>query len=370
VRAARELGYKVMLTDRNPACYCADKAERFIELSTFDVAGHVLLARVNSDDLAAVFTAGADPIVTVARAVEAAGCHGVPVGIAETCASKVQVRLALQNEDVPQPAFTQVSGNDLFFVVDQFINIGGVNSVIVKAMDSSGSRGHTRISQLEDIDWNAIYQKAIQYSSGSRVLVEGWLDGMVLSVETLWYNGVMIPLNAVERPFDGIIELGHYNPLVTDAETYAGGHIFKGDLIITDDGPKVLELTTRLSGGFDSGWTSPMAHGTNYTKGALLLALGRPLEEAMPYFTPRWHRHAACIAVFGPKEGGVIKEIRGLEKAKEYAEIICLYQEGDQLPALTDCTQRVCFCIAADENDMESKEETLTAHEFIEVICE
>jgi hypothetical protein len=141
-------------------------------------------------------------------------------------------------------------------------------------------------------------------------------------------------------------------------------------LIITDDGPKVLELTTRLSGGFDSGWTSPMAHGTNYTKGALLLALGRPLEEAMPYFTPRWHRHAACIAVFGPKEGGVIKEIRGLEKAKEYAEIICLYQEGDQLPALTDCTQRVCFCIAADENDMESKEETLTAHEFIEVICE
>jgi uncharacterized protein YmfQ (DUF2313 family) len=64
VRAARELGYKVMLTDRNPACYCASLVERFVELSTFDVAGHVLLARVNSDDLAAIFTAGADPIVT------------------------------------------------------------------------------------------------------------------------------------------------------------------------------------------------------------------------------------------------------------------------------------------------------------------
>jgi hypothetical protein len=197
----------------------------------------------------------------------------------------------------------------------------------------------------------------------------------------------MIPLNAVERPFDGIIELGHYNPLVTDAETYAaiwdvmgqagravglgetqGGHIFKGDLIITDKGPKVLELTTRLSGGFDSGWTSPLAHGTNYTKGALLLALGRPLEEAMPYFTPRWHRHAACMAVFGPKEGGTIKEIRRINL--NIGQVICVYKPGDRLPPLTDCTQRVAYCITVDYDRYGAELMAKAKVDNMEVICE
>jgi biotin carboxylase len=348
---------------------------------------------VNSDDLAAVFTAGADPIITVARAAEAAGCYGIPVEIAETCADKAGTRNALWKNSVPQPEYTQVWSS---YEITSFIRDRGPGFFVVKALASSGSRGHTRgrYGDFMDDDFaNDAYLLARKYSHTRDVLVEEWLDGTVLSVETLWYNGVMIPLNAVERPFDGVIELGHYNPLVTDAEAYAaiwdvmgqagravgmgetqGGHIFKGDLIITDEGPKVIELTTRLSGGFDSGWTSPLAHGVDYTKGALLLALGRPLEEAMPYFTPRWYRHAACMAVFGPKEGGVIKEIRGLDEIEGFTdEVIVVYQVGDKLPPLTDCTQRVAYCITSSNAwDIHNAPEhnARIAAQATEVICE
>ncbi|MHC4278514.1 MAG: ATP-grasp domain-containing protein [Planctomycetota bacterium] len=395
VRAARELGYKVMLSDRNPACYCADRVERFERLSTFDVDGHIELAlhwRNNLAELSAVFTAGADPIVTVARAAEAAGCHGVPIEVAEKCANKFKTRVHLWDNGVPQPHFWYV--RDMVDVWDIVAENGDIAAFMIKATGSSGSRGHTYGSQE---DWysdqfiESALDKAKIWSRGyERAIMEEWLDGTVLSVETLWYNGVMIPLNAVERPFDGVIELGHYNPLVTDAETYAaiwdvmeqaghavgmgetqGGHIFKGDLIITDEGPKVLELTTRLSGGFDSGWTSPLAHGVDYTKGALLLALGRPLEEAMPYFTPRWYRHAACIAVFGPEEGGVIKEIKtGGELSKAFGDTVVVYRAGDELPPLTDCTQRVAYCISEGDNLFYARIGARFMSEQVEVICE
>jgi biotin carboxylase len=393
VRAAHELGYKVMLTDRNPACYCADKVERFVELSTFDVAGHVLLARVNSDDLATVFTAGADPIVTVARAAEAAGCHGIDPEIADRCRNKIRTRAFLSQDNVPQPRHTYLQPDEIPIYTQHFVKEWkNVNKVIIKQPYGSGSRGHTAgtLEDFSSVKFRKKAQERLRIDWPDVAIMEEWLDGKVLSVETLWYNGTMIPLNAVERPFDGIIELGHYNPLVTDAETYAaiwdvmeqagravgmgetqGGHIFKGDLIITDEGPKVIELTTRLSGGFDSGWTSPLAHGVDCTKGALLLALGRPLEEAMLYFTPRWYRHAACMAVFGPEEGGVIKEIKRGQLADILGQTIVVYSPGDELPPLSDCTQRVAYCITVDKEDplnVNMAAKIMAA--LIEVICE
>jgi biotin carboxylase len=378
VTAARELGHKVIVSDRDLDCPCAGLADHFVELSTFDVDGHIRFVKDWPHGLAAVFTAGADPIVTVAEAARAAGCHGLPPDIARTCASKVATRQVMERFRVPQPDFCVVdSVEKLQGVIDE--NIAYVfhqDGYILKATGSSGSRGHTRGTredfQRDDFAREAL-ERAQAYSPRGVVLLEELLSGKELSVETLWYDGHMIPLNAVERPFENrgayAIELGHYNPAVLDAETYTrvwdvmrqagvalgmddtyGGHILKGDLILTGDGPKVLELTTRLSGGFDSQKTTPLAHGADYTKGALLLATDNHLSDAMPYFMPRWRRHAACLAVFGPPEGGIIKEIQGLDTARLNGEVILRFDVGDELPPLTDCAARVGFCFAAHDD--------------------
>jgi len=242
---------------------------------------------------------------------------------------------------------------------------------IVKATGSSGSRGHMRGTpeDFQSPEWRReAYERAARYSKDA-ILIEELLTGVELSVETLWFDGAMIPLNAVERPFlpGTTVELGHYNPFISDSETYTaiwdimeqagdalglgaadGGHILKGDLILTDDGPKVLELTTRLSGGFDSTHTSPLSRGVDYTTGALLLALGEPLAVAMPYFVPRWHRHSAAWAVMGPEEGGIIKAIKVPDWVQDCGEIVLRFEPGDELPPLTDCTARVAFCITTD----------------------
>lgn len=387
VTAIHELGYSALVTDQNPDCACAGIADRFVQLSTFDVNGHIALARKHHGSLAAVFTAGADPIVTVAVAAQQAGCHGVPVKIAEICADKIKTRFALRDK-VPGPRWYVAKAS---FDINNAIEELG--PVIVKAPVGSGSRGHTRFDTTTGIDkdlaWVA-YEKAWRSQSEPEALIEELLTGIELSVETAWIDGTMIPLNAVERPFkpDTVIEIGHYNPAVLTPEVYSnvwdvmrlagcaiglheadGGHILKGDLILTDEDPKVLELTTRLSGGFDSGWTSPLAHGVDYTKGALLMALGRN-TEAMQYFTPRWHKHVACLAVFGPPEGGIVKEIRGLEEARRFAEVIVRFEAGDTLPPLVDCTSRVAFCIAVDDYPTGAKQMAEYAVSCVEVVVE
>jgi len=204
--------------------------------------------------------------------------------------------------------------------------------------------------------------------SGNIILLEELLTGVELSVETLWYNGQMYPLNAVERPFkpDTCIELGHYNPAQLSTSDYQavwdimrqagnaigmsdtiGGHILKGDLIMTIDGPKVLELTPRLSGGFDSANTTPASRGSNYIRGALRLALGQLLEQALPDFLPRWHKHSVCLAIFSSE--GKVKAIHGVPEARALGDVILRYEIGDDVSELVDCTQRAGFVIATDD---------------------
>ena len=416
VEAAHDLGYKVVVTDWNPECVCAKLADHFEQISTFDTEEHVRYVQKSWQEktgvpLAAVFTAGADPIVTVARAAEAAGCHGLPVHIAETCADKTKTRnaldgLGLQPEwgviPTMKEAYLGIRKKEDYIAMGaakimSFTKRAGKSGYIVKATGSSGSRGHTRGTaedfQSEEFCADA-YALARKFSNARDVLVEELLTGIELSVETLWYDGTMIPLNAVERPFRAgtNIELGHYNPAMLEPETWkqvwavmqqagdaigmcdtVGGHIIKGDLILTDDGPKVLELTARLSGGFDSGWTSPLAHGVNYTRGALKLALGWPLHEALPDFAPRWHRHAACLAVFA--EPGIVKAIHGVEKASVYpacngekkpVDVILRYDVSDTVPELVDCTQRAAFVIAGADSRREAFNMAKWARDAIE----
>ena len=61
--------------------------------------------------------------------------------------------------------------------------------------------------------------------------------------------------------------------------TQKGGHILKADIMLTTKGPMILELTPRLSGGWDSALSTP-ERGADFIGGALRLALGEKLDEA------------------------------------------------------------------------------------------
>ncbi|MCL5966097.1 MAG: ATP-grasp domain-containing protein [Deltaproteobacteria bacterium] len=322
-RKVLERGYKLLVTDRNPGCVCAAHADEVVPLDTFDIKGNLKVApRLGKKyRIEAVLAPAADCHESVAFVGKALELPAISPGVSRRCRYKNLTRDVLSRAGIPQPRFRSVR---TVSEAREFLReIGGRG--VVKATDNSGSRGFTAVREPGDLT-EAALEKAVSAGTTGLAVVEEMLSPVEdeiaeQSVETLWHNGRMYWLNWVDRLFrkdflffeslkTGIyenvswgVELGHINPAVHPYGTKAavadlvrraglavgmhkekGGHIFKADIMLTRNGPYVLEVTPRLSGGWDSSASTP-ARGADFAGGAIALALGERLT------LDAWHRY-------------------------------------------------------------------------------
>jgi hypothetical protein len=315
-KAVKELDYKLILTDMDPACSAANYADVFIQKDTFDIEGNLKeadnLKRLM--DVKACLTVAADCHTTVAHLSQLLGLSGVSPGLSNICRNKALTRQCLTEAGIPQPRSFRVGRLD--DAKQSLQTLGGCG--VIKATDNSASRGFAYLHSVDALT-KEVFQTAQAAGTTGHVLIEEALiprkDCIAeLSVETLWYNGKMYWLNWVDRLFrtdlrflpgiqlydyDGInwgVEIGHINPAVHSTSLklatqkmienagrcigmheHRGGHILKADIMLTDHGPVIIELTPRLSGGWDSSGTTP-CRGADFQGGVLSLALGVPLD--------------------------------------------------------------------------------------------
>jgi biotin carboxylase len=318
-----DLGYELILTDMNPGCVCAKYASDFVQCDTFDIEGNKKAAQELRKRyvISAGVTLAADCHETVAHINKLLGLPGISPQIAHVCRQKNLTRAALTAAGIPQPKFAFVRSLAEAKVFLQSLAGKGV----IKATDNSGSRGFSKIDSHAELTAEK-FDVAIRSGTSGAVLVEEALQPREdciaeLSVETLWFNGRMYWLNWVDRlfrsdwkffpslakrdadPVNWAVEIGHINPachpgqlkarirevlhaagLAIGMDKEVGGHVLKGDIMLTDDGPMILELTPRLSGGWDSSGTTP-ARGADFQGGMIRLALGEPLDLDL------WHSH-------------------------------------------------------------------------------
>jgi len=326
--AIKRRGHALILTDGNPNCVCAPLADVFVPLNTFDISGNLTRASELKEeyDIRAVFTAGADCHESVAILAKYLGCHGVDPSISHRCRFKYETRELLATAGISQPLMRTAK---TYEEAKKALLEVGVPAAL-KATDSSGSRGFTRIDTYEDLSEEA-FSLAKGFGTSGKIIIEELLipvDSEIAeqSVETLWYDGEMRWLNWVDRLFrkdfiyvtepwttesspyrnmSWAVELAHTNPAVHSESVreevekmirqaglalgmgnQKGGHFLKADIMLTTKGPIILELTLRLSGGWDSAYSTP-ARGADFIEGMLSLALGEPLTEELVqrYFT-------------------------------------------------------------------------------------
>lgn len=370
IELAKTMGLYVVATDRDPNAAAFPLVDRSVTLDTKDVEGHVALARALAEelDLAAVYTEGADVEVTVARAAEAVGLPGCDPRAAEICANKAEFRRVSRAAGLPGPRFREVERPE---EAESALSEIGLPA-IVKALDNSASRGATKIAAVDELP--AAFEEAMRWSGAGSVIVEECLAGPEQSVETIVdQDGVQHRCNVVDRPFafdPYPIELGHDNPTeltqsqqeelyeLVEAHTRAIGiglGAAKADTMWTERGPVVLEMTARLSGGFHSQYTSPLAHGTNDIKASLDLALGRPLDPAD--LRPRWERYSICRALF--PEPGRITRVEGVEDALSIPgveQVIFRMAVGETIRPYRTCADRAGFVITCADTRAEAIE--------------
>ncbi|MDD4778692.1 MAG: ATP-grasp domain-containing protein [Fermentimonas sp.] len=380
IKTARQMGLKVIAFDRDKSAPGFKYADVQVIVSTKDVEGCIKEAKTVSQiyNVVGVFTAGADVEVTVASVAKTLGLPGIDPRVAYICNNKTEMRRVLEAHGIPGPKFTEV--NSLTEAKSQIKTWD--YPLIAKAVDNCGSRGVIKVITPEDLD--KVFFLAQKYSSNGKVLIEEYLEGSKQTVEMLVYDDKFYLCSIIDTHYGYepyTVETYHNNPsrlcledqklLFSYAEKVARAvginmGAAKVDTILTSNGPMVIELTARLSGGFHCQYTSRLAYGTNDIKAAIDIALGNELDVSD--ITHKYERAAICQAIF-PAPGEVIN-ISGIKEAKEIEgihEIFILVEKGDIITPYQSSADRVCFIIADGDNMEETEERIKRAVSLIRI---
>lgn len=361
IETARSMGFTVIASDGNPRAAGLAVADVPLVLDTKDIDGHVAFAKANRDrlNIAGAFAA-ADMATTVAAITTALGLPGIPPLVAHASHNKAAMKQRWLAAGVPTPHSIEVRSLEEARRALERVGL----PAMIKAVDNAASRGSRRVD--DDADLAEAIADARRNSTTSTALVEQLVEGDEQSVETIVYGGRHHRFGIVDRHFGFIpyaIEVGHTNPSrlpdeaqdaiydVVHRAANALGITFgpaKADMILTKNGPMVLEMPARLSGGWHSQYTTPLALGLDPIRVVLTLATGGTITEANT--VPRWHRTSICKAVF-PRPG-IVRRIGGVEEARRLPgveQVIVVVEPGEMIPEYRHCGHRPCYIITVGE---------------------
>jgi len=312
-RAARERGLFVIACDRDPTAVGFEYADRRAVVSVEDEAAVSQLARAEQVD--GILAPGIDwPVAIAARVAAHAGLpHPLAPETAALTVLKHRQRKRLAEHGVPQPRFEVANA-----ATDR-LPVPGV----VKPVDRQGQKGLSVVADRGELE-EAI-ARAVEASRNGLALVEELVTGPEVTVNAFSVEGRFQPLTVTDRlTADGRafgVALAHAWPsahpveraveaarLAADALGVTDGPTYT-QIVLSPDGPRVIELAARLGGGHDAELCRA-ALGIDLNGLALAAALGEPIEIPEPE-----PAGGACVRFLVPPEG-VLEKVEGVEEAR------------------------------------------------------
>lgn len=363
IQRAKAMGLHVVVSDFNPDAPGFAFADERIIASTYDVDACVQAAqdyRARGGCIDGVISIAADVPLTVASMAAALQLPGIPVETAQLAMDKLAMKQRFVERGVPVPWFSAVRDAQHLrrLLAEQ------QRTLVIKPVDSRGARGVLRLTPEVDLDW--AFAHAQSQSPTQRVMVEEYLAGPQISTESiLLADGAATP-GFVDRNYEllesyapHMIENGGQQPSILDEAArravadcaVAAGRalgvefgVVKGDMVWTEQGPKVIEIATRLSGGWLATDQIPLGTGVDFVGMAIRLALAE--RVAVDDIRPR-KADGVAIRYFFPPAG----RVRSIQGAEAFAQQPWVYRlgffvgPGDALGSVTNHTQRAGFVI-------------------------
>ena len=223
----------------------------------------------------------------MASVADALGLPGITIETALLAGDKLAMKKLFVEKGISIPWFRRV---DSVAHLRRILSERGF-PVVLKPVDSRGARGVLRLTESVDLDW--AYEHSVSFSPSGRVMVEEYLEGPQISTESAIINGQAFTPGFTDRNAEqAALAMG-----ITTG-------IAKGDMVLTKNGPKVIEIAARLSGGWFSTDQIPLATGVDLIGAAIKIALGEyvPEEDLIPRY-----QKGVAIRYFFPKPGRVNK---------------------------------------------------------------
>ena len=212
IEKAKEMGLKVIVADIDP------NAEGFSvdgivkkEISTIDTSAILEVAKQYRID--GIITLASDmPMQSVAVVCNEMGLAGISEDTALKTTNKAVMRDVLKDNGIPVPLYFRVNSKNEFLEAVEKVRKTGCRC-IVKPVDNSGSRGVNLLSP--DVDLNEVYKYSRQYSHSGEIIVEEFMEGPEVSVETLAVDGLIHVIQITDKLTTGapyFVEMGHSQP--------------------------------------------------------------------------------------------------------------------------------------------------------------
>jgi biotin carboxylase len=269
------------------------------------------------------------------------------------CTNKLAQREAFAAAGVPQPAWSEE--RPLSY------------PCVVKAPDRQGQRAMTLAAG--EADAAAAESVARRGSRSGRVLFEAFVPGPEVTVNGFSAGGRFVPVAVAAREhFPGVVGVAqrHVYPSGQDDEAASAAAeaavtalgITDGpsyvQMIMSDDGPRIMEVAARLGGGHDSEICRRAAD-VDLAGAAVRLAVNRPVDIAE--LEPR--PHSACVIEFLRAPEGVLAATGGPAEATFY------HAPGHRYGPLQTATDRAGYVIAEGATRQEALERARTAVEAV-----
>ncbi len=377
IKRAKELGYYVGVIDYNPQAIGIPLADEYFNVSTIDIDGVAEVAKTFSPD--GIMTLATDmPMRSIAKAAQVCGLPGITMDTAIKSTDKGEMIKAFEANGVEHP---------WYFILSEPSELDGVIGkisfpCISKPTDNSGSRGVMLIHNETEL------RDAIAYSSengrSGGVIVEEYMQGSEVSVEIITVGGVPNVLNVTDKLTTGaphFVEMGHNQPsrlpasdlekirdLACRAVKAVGiengpAHV---EIMLTKDGPKMVELGARMGGDCITTHLVPLSTGIDMIEATIRIACGET-----PDITKKFEKGSAIRYFHTPH--GTIRAIEGIEEAtaiEGVREISFVKQIGDEVGTIGSSTDRVGFVIAQADTPASAVAICTQALEMIKILVE
>lgn len=364
IKKAKEMGYEVAVVDYNPKAIGVPLADKFYNVSTIDPEGVLQAARDFHTE--GILTLATDlPMRAVAYANENLGLPGVSQHTAFMATDKGEMIKALKAHNIESP---------WYFIVDSLDGLSKLKEhlsfpCIIKPTDNAASRGVVLVHNLKEL--KSAYEYSQKASHSGQVIIEEYMEGPEVSVEVLVYKGTPHVLQITDKMTSGaphFVEIGHDQPTSLSTGTQdqirdiakravmalgikmGPAHV---EIIVTKEGPKIVELGARLGGDCITSHLVYLSTGIDMIKETIKVVCGEEPNLISEY------EKGATIRFLTGKIQGIFDSVKNVEKARAIpgiVEIENIMRVGELIGMVKSSDDRVAYVIAQGETVREASE--------------
>ena len=377
IKRGKELGFEVAVADYDENAVGIKFADKFYNVSTIDVKGVTAAAKDFGAD--GIMTLASDmPMRSVARAAKELGLAAVSEETAVCATDKGEMIKCFKKHNVPSPWYYIAKNMEEFYAILEKIEY----PCIMKPLDNSGSRGIILANNEKELKEGYGYSSS--QSRGAGVIIEEYLTGSEISVEVMVVDGEASVLAVTDKTTTGhphFVETGHSQQskfegsIRKEIEEVAKKAVFSVgiengpahvEMMVTDKGPKMIELGARMGGDCITTHLVPLSTGIDMVEATIRVACGEK-----PNLTPKFEKGSAIRYFSVPS--GKIKAINNVEEARKIEgikEITFVKNVGDEAVEINSSADRAGFVIAQGETAEEAVKLCERAIKTVEIIIE